>query len=213
MRPALSVAAAVLTITAVLTGGCTATSTGAAAPYTAAPDGPVIAPGRPGEAARTLSPGEAATAVPSPTANAADVRFVQDMVVHHRQAIALSALAPTRASAEPLKRFAARIEDVQGPEISMMVAWLREQGQKVPDHHTAHQNMPGMATPEQVAQLTAASGPAFDRLYIRLMTVHHRGAITMTTKVLTEGAHTRVQEIAEDISVTQAAEIGRMSRL
>ncbi|WP_233508332.1 DUF305 domain-containing protein [Spongiactinospora gelatinilytica] len=215
MRPTSSPFAVLtaLVLSAALTSGCAVTPTTARPPYTAAATAPVIAPGEPGEAARTLAPHEAATAVPAPTANAADVRFVRDMVIHHRQAVDLSLLAPTRASSTELKRLAARIEDVQGPEIAMMAGWLREQGQQVPGHHSAHQGMPGMATPAQLDQLRTASGSAFDRLYISLMTAHHQGAITMAAKVIAAGSHPKVREIAEDISVTQTAELHRMARL
>jgi uncharacterized protein (DUF305 family) len=175
---------------------------------------PVIAPGRPGEAARTLSPDQAVTAVPSPTANAADVRFIQDMIVHHRQALDMSAAAPSRASSGAVRRLAARIADVQGPEINAMIRWLRQQEQRVPDHHAAaHDGMPGMATPEQMARLRASGGAEFDRLYIELMTAHHLGAITMAGDETEKGSHTVALELASDISVSQAAEINRMRRI
>ena len=177
---------------------------------------PVIAPGRPGEQARTLAPGEAATAVPSPSANAADVRFVQDMIVHHRQAVDMSLLAPSRAGSDAIRRLAARINDTQELEIGMMTRWLREQGQRVPGHHGGgrdHSGMPGMATPEQLDRLRAASGTEFDRLFVELMIAHHQGAITMATRVLSAGSHTTIQQLATDISVEQAAEIRRMQRL
>lgn len=177
---------------------------------------PVIAPGRPGEQARTLAPGEAVTAVPSPSANAADVRFVQDMIVHHRQAVDMSLLAPSRAASDAIRRLAARINDTQELEIGMMTRWLREQGQRVPEHHRGggdHQGMPGMATPEQLDRLRAASGEDFDRLFVELMIAHHQGAITMATQVLSAGSHTTIQQLAADISVEQAAEIQRMQRL
>ncbi|GLW05341.1 lipoprotein [Microtetraspora sp. NBRC 13810] len=179
----------------------------------AAQTAPVIAPGRPGEQARTLGPEEAATAAPAQAANAADIRFMQDMIIHHRQALDMSVLAPSRAQSEPLKRLAARIQDVQGPEITMMSTWLQQQSQPVPEHHAAHGNMPGMATPEQMAALKAASGTAFDELYIQLMTAHHQGAIKMAEEVLRKGSHIRVQELAEDISVSQSVEIARMHDL
>nr|BAO20176.1 putative lipoprotein [Sphaerisporangium sp. SANK 60911] len=171
---------------------------------------PVIAPGRPGETARTLSPTEAATAVPSPTANAADVIFMQDMIVHHRQALDMSTGAATRAASDQVKRLAARISAVQGPEINAMIRWLRQEGQRIPDHHAEHKGMPGMATPEQLAELRAARGADFDRLYLRLMIAHHMGAITMAAGELEKGSHVIVQELAEDISVSQAAEVNRM---
>ncbi|HEX4818100.1 MAG TPA: DUF305 domain-containing protein, partial [Nonomuraea sp.] len=101
----------------------------------------------------------------------------------------------------------------QGPEIQFMTAWLRELDQKVPDHHAAHEGMPGMATPEQLEALKAARGKDFDRLFLQLMINHHLGAIRMSEQVLTHGSHMRIEELASDVSVTQAAEIRRMQEM
>jgi uncharacterized protein (DUF305 family) len=174
---------------------------------------PVIAPGRPGEQARTLSPDEAVTAVPSATPNAADVQYVQNMIVHHRQAVDMALLAPSRAESGKLKTLADRIKVAQEPEIQFMSRWLREQEQKVPDHHAAHEGMPGMATPEQLEALKAAKGKDFDRMFLQLMINHHLGAIQMSKQVLTDGSHIRIEELAGDVSVTQAAEIRRMQQM
>ncbi|MFI6629356.1 DUF305 domain-containing protein [Nonomuraea fuscirosea] len=207
MRAALIVIASLV----VVLTGCTS-STAPQAPR-ADSTAPVIAPGRPGEQARTLSPGEAATAVPSETPNAADVKYVQDMIVHHRQAMDMALLAPNRAESAKLKSLADRIKAAQGPEIQFMTSWLREQEQKVPDHHAAHEGMPGMATPEQMEALKAATGKDFDQLFLQLMINHHLGAIKMSEQVLGGGIHIRIEELASDVSVTQAAEIRRMQEL
>jgi uncharacterized protein (DUF305 family) len=201
----------VITSLVVVLTGCTS-STAPQAPR-ADSTAPVIAPGRPGEQARTLSPGEAATAVPSETPNAADVKYVQDMIVHHRQAMDMALLAPNRAESAKLKSLADRIKAAQGPEIQFMTSWLREQEQKVPDHHAAHEGMPGMATPEQMEALKAATGKDFDQLFLQLMINHHLGAIKMSEQVLGGGIHIRIEELASDVSVTQAAEIRRMQEL
>ncbi|WP_433512419.1 DUF305 domain-containing protein [Nonomuraea sp. CA-143628] len=209
MRYALTVG----TCAILLVTGCSGGTSAAPPAPTANATAPVIAPGRPGEEARTLSPSEAATAVPPQKANAADVRYMQNMIIHHRQALDMALLAPSRSANDGVKRLASRINQVQGPEIAMMTDWLKAQGQQVPEHHAAHEGMPGMATPEQMESLKAAKGPAFDQLFVQLMTTHHQGAITMSTEVITQGSHLRVQEIAEDISVSQAAEIRRMGQL
>ncbi|MEO3790482.1 DUF305 domain-containing protein [Nonomuraea sp. B10E15] len=207
MRAALIV----VTATVVTLTGCSS-STSPQAPR-AGSTAPVIAPGRPGEQDRTLSPAEAATAVPSPTPNAADVTYVQDMIVHHRQALDMALLAPNRAESAKVKSLAGRIKAAQAPEIQYMTTWLREQEQKVPDHHAAHDGMPGMATPEQLEELRAATGSNFDRMFLQLMINHHQGAITMSEKVLTSGSHIRIEELAGDVSVTQMAEIRRMREM
>ncbi|MER7501286.1 DUF305 domain-containing protein [Nonomuraea pusilla] len=199
-----------ITGTVLALAGC---SSGAAQPPRADSTAPVLAPGRPGEQARTLSPGEAATAVPGPTANAADITYVQDMIVHHRQALDMAVLAPNRAASAQLKTLADRIKAAQGPEIQYMTTWLRGQDQSVPDHHAGHDGMPGMATPEQMEALKAAQGEEFDRLFLQLMIRHHEGAITMSEQVLRKGSHTKIEELATDVSVTQTAEIRRMQEM
>ncbi|GGK58422.1 lipoprotein [Planomonospora parontospora subsp. parontospora] len=203
MRAALLFLAAALSLTA-----CSAGSE--PPPRASGPTVPIIVPGRPGEDARTVGPAEAATLVPTPTANAADVKYVQDMIVHHRQALDMADLAPARARSVPLKGLASRIADSQGPEIQFMTSWLQQQGQRVPDHHTGHDGMPGMAAPEQLEALRAASGQDFDRLFLDLMIAHHRGAITMSEQVLGAGSHIKIEELANEVSVTQGAEIRRM---
>lgn len=205
MRAALVVVIAALSLAA-----CTAE---AAPPTASQASAPVILPGRPGEPARTVAPGEAATLLPSSAANAADVTYVQDMVVHHRQALEMASLAPTRGEHVRLKSLASRIAASQGPEIQYMISWLQQQGLRVPEHHARHGAMPGMATPEQLEALRAASGKEFDRLFIKLMTAHHLGALTMSEKVLVSGSHQRIEELANDVSVGQAAEIRRMREM
>ncbi|MFI7441325.1 DUF305 domain-containing protein [Nonomuraea indica] len=210
MRAALIVVAGTVVGTVMSLSGCTTTTPQAPRAESTAP---VIAPGRPGEEARTLAPSEAATAVPAPTANAADVTYVRDMVVHHRQALDMALLAPSRAESATLKALAARIKDAQGPEIQFMTSWLQELGQRAPDHHAAHAGMPGMATAEQMEALRAARGKAFDTLFLQLMIAHHEGALKMSDEVLTKGSHIRVEELASDVSVTQSAEIRRMREM
>jgi uncharacterized protein (DUF305 family) len=200
----------IATGTVIALSGCTAEP-----PQTPRADStaPVIAPGRPGEEARTLAPGEAATAVPKPVVNAADVKYVQDMIVHHQQALDMTLMVASRAASAKVKSLAARIKDTQGPEIQFMRTWLQEQGQRIPDHHSAHEGMPGMATPEQLDRLKAASGQAFDEQFLQLMTAHHEGAIKMSEQVLAGGSHIRIEELANDIAVTQLAEIRRMAQI
>jgi uncharacterized protein (DUF305 family) len=80
----------------------------------------------------------------------------------------------------------------------------------VPDHHADHAGMPGMATPEQIEALKAASGKDFDRLFLQLMTAHHQGAVKMSEQVLIGGSHPKIEELANDVTATQSSEIRRM---
>ncbi len=178
--------------------------------------GPVIVPGKPGEEASTIPPGQA-TGIDTPEPNDADKQFIQDMIVHHEQAVWMSDLAPSRASSSDVKELASRISDVQGLEIDAMNRWLSKHSIPTvnptnPDHHGGggHGSMPGMATDEQLQQLQNAKGKDFDTLWLRLMIAHHQGALTMAEEVRQKGIDVRVQEIADDVVVEQTDEIRRM---
>lgn len=183
----------------------------------------VVQPGKPGETNRTLEPGQVSSAVPSTEPSDSDVRYVQDMIVHHGQALTMADLAPQRAGAESVRAMAARIADAQRPEIDMMNTWLRKHGRPEVDpnpsghHHEGHDpaTMPGMATEAQLAELAAATGAAFDALFLKLMIAHHQGALVMADKVRTDGggADGRVQEMADNVTAEQTAEIQRMRQL
>lgn len=187
-------------------------------PAGAKPTAPVLQPGKPGESNQTLSPEEAGSARPEVPPNESDVTYVRDMIVHHRQALEMAALVPDRGADGQVKGLASRIADAQGPEIEMMDAWLKKHDKPpVPpaEHggHGGHAGMPGMATPEQMDQLKAAKGAEFDKLFLRLMIAHHQGALAMADVVRTKGSEVRVQEMADDVTATQSAEIRRMQEM
>ncbi len=170
----------------------------------------VVAPGKPGEPARRISPAEASKLLPDDKPNAADFTYTQMMIVHHRQALTMTALVPDRAGSDQVKKLADRITAAQQPEIGAMEGWLKSNGgpreQSGHDHHT----MPGMASEEQLAELRNAKGEAFDELFLTLMITHHEGAVTMAAEVLGQGNNVLVEEMANDVIAQQTAEINRM---
>ncbi|WP_030214066.1 DUF305 domain-containing protein [Streptomyces bikiniensis] len=183
------------------------------APRAASAGGTVIAPGKPGEPARRVSPEEAARMLPDESPNGADFRYVQMMIVHHRQALTMTELAPGRAESEGVRKVAERISAAQKPEIGAMEGWLKGNGgprdQGAHDHHA----MPGMATEAQLAELRKARGKAFDALFLKLMITHHQGAVTMAAELLGSGNNGLVEEMANDVIAQQTSEINRMRSL
>jgi uncharacterized protein (DUF305 family) len=179
----------------------------------------VIVPGRPGESASVVPADE----LPVPDGiryNESDVHFVRMMIPHHQQAVDLAALAPTRARDARVRAIADRIAVAQGPEITVLRTWLRTRGLDEPAGGDSrsngghdHATMPGMATPAQLRALSDASGAAFDRMFVALMSVHHEGAIGMCGDVLRAGADERLQELATNIAAEQQIEIGRMREI
>jgi uncharacterized protein (DUF305 family) len=199
---------------------CRATSpmTGATTAPTAEAPG-LIQPGAPGQEGRQVSVA-ASTDLSKVQYTPADVKFMQGMIGHHQQAIEMTALLPARTSREDMKLLARRIEVSQLDEIEMMQSWLKSRGQTLPDPHAHHQHdaalMPGMLTQEQMAQLAAAKGVEFDRLFLEGMIRHHGGALSMVRELFSTPAAGQDSDIfafASDVEADQQMEIDRMGAL
>jgi uncharacterized protein (DUF305 family) len=183
-------------------------------------DTPIIQPGAPGEPVQELN-AEEAIAIANTSFSPADSQFMQDMIPHHHQAIEMAALVADRTNRPELIDVAGRINASQDDEIRFMQDWLRSRGEPVPDptaHHAMHttHTMAGMATPEQMAELAAAEGTAFDRMFLTLMIAHHEGAVRMVEELLElpGSAYDAVLfEFTSDITNDQTAEIERMHAL
>ena len=183
----------------------------------AADQAPIVQPGKPGEPARELT-AEQAIDVAVSSYSPDDVRFMQDMIPHHHQAVEMAALVADRTNRPELVDAAGRIGLAQRDEIEFMEQWLTDRGEAVPDPsdhaamHTDHR-MAGMATAEQMADLAAATGTEFDRLFLRLMITHHEGAVTMVEELHEQpgAAYDPVLfEFTTDVTNDQTAEIERM---
>ena len=180
-------------------------------------DRPVIVqPGAPGQATRVIS-AEKATDLSRVQYSAADVRFMQGMIGHHAQALEMAALVPERTHRDDMRLLAKRIDLSQADEIRMMQHWLEARGQQVPGAHAHHAAgatlMPGMLSTEEMARLAAATGDAFDRLFLELMIKHHEGALTMVKELYaTDGAgqESEIYAFTSDVDADQRMEIDRM---
>lgn len=168
-----------------------------------------------GTSAGTPTPTAPAPAsAPAGRHNQADVTFAQQMIPHHRQAIAMADMAEERASSTKVKAFARKIQKEQKPEIQTMTTWLKAWGEQVPRGmegmgHNASA-MPGMMSDHDMHQLNAASGNAFDTMFLTMMIKHHQGAIDMAKTEQQHGAYGPAKKMAADIVITQTAEITQM---
>ncbi|HUF50017.1 MAG TPA: DUF305 domain-containing protein [Longimicrobiales bacterium] len=147
----------------------------------------------------------------------ADVRFMQDMIGHHAQAIVMAAMAPTHGAGDNVLKLAQKIDISQRDEIDMMKQWLRERHQAVPDSvHMHGMHMPGMLTAAQLAQLDAARGRAFERLFLTFMIQHHEGALLMVEGLFDSPGAAQDSDIfrfATDVDADQRDEIFVMRTL
>jgi len=179
----------------------------------------IIQPGAPGQASREIQPSQA-TDFSQIRITEADVKFMQGMIGHHTQAVEMVELLKARTGSEDMKKLGLRIELSQEDEIKMMQRWLQVRGQEVPGPHAMHMHgahlMPGMLTEEEMAQLSAAKGAEFDRLFLEGMIKHHGGALTMVQELFaTPGAGQEVEifSFASDVDSDQRMEIDRMGAM
>jgi uncharacterized protein (DUF305 family) len=199
----------------------------------------VVQPGAPGAPSKTLPPSTRGTL---PALSAADVEFMQGMILHHAQAVEMTAMIPSHTQNEALRSLGARISSSQSDEIKFMKRWLAARGESVPtemgkmpgmdrsretsqetsrelSHETSREGMglmPGMLTPQQMEALRKAKGAEFDHLFLVGMIQHHNGALTMVKDLFdTAGAGQDAElfNFATDADNTQRAEIRIMQTM
>ena len=139
----------------------------------------------------------------------ADSMFLQMMIPHHEQAVEMSKLASPNGASPEVLALAENIAGAQGPEIEQMKLWLDDAGRPmmIADHGMG---MSGMVDDADMAELRAARGAAFDRLYLTFMIAHHEGAIAMAQDVIDQGDDANVRGLAEAVITAQQAEITQM---
>ncbi|MFG2292282.1 DUF305 domain-containing protein [Streptomyces sp. NPDC048603] len=178
--------------------------------------------GHGGHAAKSPSASAPASPVGQGGHNAADVAFAQGMIPHHRQAVEMAALAPTRAESAEVKKLAEEIRKAQDPEIKTLTGWLTAWGEQVPAEgaadHSGHggsgsAGAGGMMTAEEMTKLKDAKGKAFDTAFMELMIKHHEGAVAMAGTEKTDGSFPDAKKMADAIITSQSAEIARMNTL
>jgi uncharacterized protein (DUF305 family) len=156
---------------------------------------------------------------------------MHDMILHHAQAVEMTALIQSHTQNKDLRSLGARISTSQSDEIKFMKRWLAARGESVPKampsvpamdmpgmdkSHEGMVMMPGMLTPQQMEALRKAKGTEFDRLFLLGMIQHHSGALTMVKDLFdTAGAGQDAElfDFATDADNTQRAEIKIMETM
>jgi uncharacterized protein (DUF305 family) len=186
--------------------------------------GPVtVQPGAPGTPSTRLSP--STYAAPLKTSQA-DIEFMQGMIMHHSQAVEMTALIPSHTGNKAVRSLGARISLSQSDEIKFMSQWLVARGEPVsmampgmPDMDMSSKSMapmPGMLTPAQMDALRNASGAEFDRLFLAGMIQHHGGALVMVKDLFDTPGAGQVADLfdfATDVDNSQRAEIRLMENM
>ncbi len=164
----------------------------------------------------------------TPAADSVDAGFLQDMSVHHNQAIEMAAVAVTLSEDERVRSLAYDILTTQQNQVGQMQGWLTLWGlPPLPvgeymtwmsaaeghghgsDHatHTAGATaMPGMASAEDLAALRAARGAELDVLFLQLMLRHHQGGVPMMEYGARYANTDVVRNLAQKMIATQQGE-------
>ncbi len=197
------------------------------------PNAPVVVqPGAPGQPTKILPPSTRATLPPrSPK----DVEFMQGMIMHHAQAVEMTALMESHTENKKLALLGARISHSQSEEMRFMKRWLEARGESaaMPMPKISGMDMPGMAMPgmnmssqpmlmpgmltaKQMDALRNAKGAEFDRLFLTGMIQHHGGALVMVKELFdTAGAgqDAEIFNFTTDVDSGQRAEIRIMETM
>jgi uncharacterized protein (DUF305 family) len=182
----------------------------------------VVQPGAPGQPTRKLPPSTRATLPPrSPK----DVEFMQGMIMHHAQAVEMTALIDSHTENKALRSLGLRISRSQSDEIAFMKRWLTARGEPVSppmpemsgmDMSSHHMLMPGMLTAKQMDALRKAKGAEFDQLFLRGMIQHHDGALIMVKDLFDTAGAGQDAELfgfTTDVDSGQRAEIRIMQNM
>jgi uncharacterized protein (DUF305 family) len=177
----------------------------------------VVQPGAPGTPSRRLP--DSTSAVAPPTSQA-DIEFMQGMIMHHSQAVEMTALIPSHTQDKAIRALGERISLSQADEIKFMKRWLIARNAPVsmampgmPEMDNSGKPMPampGMLTAEQMHALEHAEGALFDQKFLTGMMQHHNGALVMVKQLFdTPGAGQDAElfDFATDVDNTQRAEI------
>lgn len=141
----------------------------------------------------------------------ADLAFVQEMIPHHRGALAMARLVPERSDREELRELAPEMIEAQREQIGRMEAILLEaEVDYETDDVPESSEIPGMPSADGMAVLRELEGEEFDATFINLMTAHHRGAVILARRRLEASGSDRIQDLARRIVAAQLSEIHTM---
>jgi uncharacterized protein (DUF305 family) len=148
------------------------------------------------------------------------------MIMHHSQAVEMTAWIASHTENKDLRSLGARISSSQSDEIKFMERWLTGWGESISMPMPGMQGMnmsgqsmtlmPGMLTPEQMSALKNAKGAEFDRLFLTGMIQHHNGALIMVKDLFNTagaGQNADVFDFATDADNTQRVEIRIMQSM
>lgn len=157
-----------------------------------------------------------------PGEDSVDTGFYKDMIHHHDQAISMALHEQANGADPVVVGFATEILRRQSYEIGVMSTKLDEWGYGTSPNDTAMrwmdmpvplEQMPGLATADQMAQLKNARGADADALFLQLMSEHHRGGVHMADYAYRHATNQSTRDLAQRMAYVQATEVNEFREL
>ena len=159
--------------------------------------------------------------------NDVDIGFLQDMRIHHEQAVTMAVVYRSLAATgtdlnDALQTLALEIQNHQSAETGRMVQLLRLFGAAETNesdrvmgwmgHAMAMDEMPGLASDAELDSLYRARGTEADRIFAELMIAHHEGGVHMAEFAAKNARNPEVRALAESMVKAQTGEVAELER-
>lgn len=150
-----------------------------------------------------------------------DLAFIDGMISHHANAIAMAQIGLTRAEHDEIKKLAENIIASQSAEIEQLTEWrqawypnaavmTQDQIDQVFRSDDASMASQGMDMGKDAIDLCSVT-EMFDIAFIDAMTPHHESAVMMSKKALEQATRPEIKELATQIIAAQEQEIAEMT--
>jgi uncharacterized protein (DUF305 family) len=158
-----------------------------------------------------------------PSTDSADAGFARDMSFHHANAVELALIAYDQTEDQEIRFFAQDIALTQQAQIGQMQGWLNIWGLPLTSIAPAMTwmgtpvaegtLMPGIATEDELAELSTLQGIEADIAFLNLMILHHQSGVHMAEAILEKTDRPEVRRLAQAMVTAQAGEIDYMRTL
>lgn len=143
-----------------------------------------------------------------------DVQFLEEMTMHHKQAVHMAEMADKKLSSSQVKKMNEKIMIDQKKDIARMAKWKKDLSSGTTATKDKHEGM-NMKMPMDMnmSEMENLKGKDFDAKYLEMMSAHHSQAVSMVQKYLSDLSNPNVRSFAEKTAKTQESEIEKMSKM
>lgn len=151
------------------------------------------------------NPAQADEPAPEEATSKFEIMFMEDMIDHHAMAVQMSQLCLAKAVHQELRALCDTIIADQQKEIAMMQSWLST-------WYGISNYQPKMneGDQQQMQKLSMLNNSDFEIHFMQQMIRHHKTAVVRGAQCLQRAYHDELEEMCEEMIVSQVAEIRKM---